>query len=262
METEPRRTDAATRAEQRAATMRALRQLKSMPPDDPRRAGLRAALIEEHLRYARHIALRYGGRGQLAEDFVQVAYLALVRAVDAFDPDRGTEFLGYATPVILGEIKKYFRDATWDVHVPRGMQELSHTVRTAGEQLTRENGRSPTVEEIAQRIGVEAELVTEALVAIGVYRIASLDRPLGDDQAGAGLGDLLGADDPRLQRVVDRASLKPLISALDERDRQILMLRFFQGLSQREIAARLGYSQMHISRLLTAICARLRTALG
>ena len=258
-----RRVDAASRAQQRAAVMRRFEELRALPKDDPRHGQLRAALIEEHLRYARHIALRYGGRGQLAEDFVQVAYLALVRAVDNFDPARGTEFLGYATPVILGEIKKYFRDATWDVHVPRGMQELSHTVRSAGEQLTRERGRSPTVEEIAQRIGVEAELVTEALVAAGVYRIASLDRPLGSgEDAGASLGDIIGADDPRLQTVVDRAALKPLISALDERDRQILMLRFFQGLSQREIAARMGYSQMHISRLLTSICSRLRAALG
>jgi RNA polymerase sigma-B factor len=249
-------------AEQRAATMRRFHRLSSLPGDDPQRAALRAELIEDHLPYARHIALRYGGRGELTEDFVQVAYLALVKAVDNFDPDRGTGFLGYATPVILGEIKKYFRDATWDVHVPRAMQELTQAVRTAADQFTRERSRSPTVPELAEQLGVTSELVAEALVAAGVYSITSLDRPARGETAQSSLVEFIGAEDPRLESVIDRTAVKPLIAALDDRDRQILMMRYFQNMTQREIGARLGYSQMHVSRLLAAIFARLRGALS
>ncbi|HZU58752.1 MAG TPA: SigB/SigF/SigG family RNA polymerase sigma factor [Actinocrinis sp.] len=249
------------RAEQRAEAMRRFQLLKSLNGDDPQRAELRSSLIEDHLSYARHIALRYGGRGELSEDFVQVAYLALVKAVDNFDPERGTGFLGYATPVILGEIKKYFRDATWDVHVPRAMQELTRTVRACNERLTRELSRSPTVAEIAEQIGETAEMVTEALVAMDSYTTASLDRPLRAEPGSPRLVDLLGGEDARLEAVVDRTALKPLIAALDERDRSILMMHFFQGMTQREIGARLGYSQMHISRLLSSVLGRLRAAL-
>lgn len=248
-------------AEQRAETMRRLQRLKSLGADDPLHAELRSALIEEHLPYARHIALRYGGKGDLAEDFVQVAYLALVKAVDNFDPDRGASFLGYATPVILGEIKKYFRDATWDVHVPRAMQELTRAVRACNERLTRELARSPTIAEIADRVGQSQEMVTEALVAMDSYTTASLDRPVRAEPGSPSLGDLLGGEDERLAAVVDRTALKPLIAALDERDRSILMMHFFQGMTQREIGARLGYSQMHISRLLASVLGRLRAAL-
>ena len=248
-------------AEQRAAVMRRFHLLRSLRGDDPRRAELRTALIEEHLPYARHVALRYGGRGELTEDFVQVAYLALVKAVDNFDPERGTAFLGYATPVILGEIKKYFRDATWDVHVPRSMQELTRTVRACAERMTRELARSPRIDEIAARIAVPAELVTEALVAMDSYTVASLDRPLRGEPGSPSLVELLGGEDERLEAVVDRTALKPLIAALDERDRSILMMHFFQGMTQREIGARLGYSQMHISRLLASVLGRLRAAL-
>jgi len=157
-----------------------------------------------------------------------VAYLALVKAVDNFDPDRGTGFLGYATPVILGEIKTYFRDATWDLHVPRAMQELTQAVRTAA----------------------------------GVYSITSLDRPARGEPAQASLVEFIGAEDPRIESVIDRTAVKPLIASLDDRDRQILLMRYFQDMTQREIGARLGYSQMHVSRLLAAIFARLRGALS
>lgn len=250
------------KAEQRAETVRRFHRLRSLDPADPERGELRSALIEDHLRYARHIALRYGGHGELTEDFVQVAYLALVKAVDNFDPDRGTGFLGYATPVILGEIKKYFRDATWDVHVPRAMQELTQSVRVAVDQFTRERSRSPTVREIAEQVGVTSELVAEALVAAGVYSITSLDRPTRGDSPQASLADFVGAEDPRIESVIDRTAIKPLIAELDDRDRQILMMRYFQNMTQREIGARLGYSQMHVSRLLTAIFTRLRGALS
>lgn len=249
-------------AKKRAETMVLFQRLKSLSPRDPARAKLRTELIIDHMPYARHIALRYGGRGDLTEDFVQVAYLALVKAVDNFDPSRGTGFLGYATPVILGEIKKYFRDATWDVHVPRAMQELTQSVRMAVDQFTRERSRSPTVTEIAERVGASAEMIAEALVAAGVYSITSLDRPTRGESAQASLAEFIGAEDPRIESVIDRTAIKPLIAGLDDRDRQILMMRYFQNMTQREIGARLGYSQMHVSRLLTAIFTRLRGALS
>ena len=248
-------------ANKRAKTMMLFRRLKALPPEDPERERLRTELIEDHMPYARHVALRYGGHGELAEDFVQVAYLALVKAVDNFDPERGTAFLGYATPVIIGEMKKYFRDATWDVHVPRAMQEMTQAVRTAVDQFTRERSRSPTVAEIAQQVGVTSELVAEALVAAGVYTITSLDRPMKGEAVPASLADFIGAEDPGIESVIERTAVKPLIAALDERDRQILMMRYFQNMTQREIGAQLGYSQMHVSRLLTAIFARLRGGL-
>ncbi|HEU5354547.1 MAG TPA: SigB/SigF/SigG family RNA polymerase sigma factor [Actinocrinis sp.] len=249
-------------AKKRAETTILFHRLKALSPGDPARERLRNELIEDHMPYARHIALRYGGRGELTEDFVQVAYLALVKAVDNFDPDRGTGFLGYATPVILGEIKKYFRDATWDVHVPRAMQELTQAVRAAADQFTRERSRSPTVAELAEQLGVTSELVAEALVAAGVYSITSLDRPTYGQTAQTSLVEFIGAQDPRLESVIDRTAVKPLIAALDDRDRQILMMRYFQNMTQREIGARLGCSQMHVSRLLAAIFARLRGALS
>ncbi|HEU5428423.1 MAG TPA: SigB/SigF/SigG family RNA polymerase sigma factor [Actinocrinis sp.] len=249
-------------AKKRAETMVLFHRLKALSQDDPARERLRTELIEDHMPYARHIALRYGGRGELAEDFVQVAYLALIKAVDNFDPDRGTGFLGYATPVILGEIKKYFRDATWDLHVPRAMQELTQAVRTAADHFTRERSRSPNVAELADQLGVTCELVAEALVAAGAYSITSLDQPARGEQAQASLAEFIGAQDPGLESVIDRTAVKPLIASLDERDRQILLMRYFQDMTQREIGARLGYSQMHVSRLLAAIFARLRGALG
>jgi RNA polymerase sigma-B factor len=249
------------RARQREETLRRFRHLRTLSEDDPDRGALRRTLIEDHLAYARHIALRYGGRGELVEDFIQVAYMALVKAVDHFDPERGTAFLGYATPVILGEIKKYFRDATWDVHVPRAMQELTRSVRTAAEQLTRQLARSPTVAELAAHTGVAADLVTEALVAMDSYSVKSLDRPAGAEPDGPSLGDLLGEEDSAFEAVVNRTALKPLIQKLDERDRAILMMHFFQNMTQREIGKRLGYSQMHISRLLSSVLGRLRAAL-
>lgn len=249
-------------AKKRAETMVLFHRLKALSQDDPARERLRTELIEDHMPYARHIALRYGGRGELAEDFVQVAYLALIKAVDNFDPDRGTGFLGYATPVILGEIKKYFRDATWDLHVPRAMQELTQAVRTAADHFTRERSRSPNVAELADQLGVTCELVAEALVAAGAYSITLLDQPARGEQAQASLAEFIGAQDPGLESVIDRTAVKPLIASLDERDRQILLMRYFQDMTQREIGARLGYSQMHVSRLLAAIFARLRGALG
>jgi RNA polymerase sigma-B factor len=252
----------ADRAEQRAETMRVLRRMAQLPADDPERARLRDEVVEDHMPYARHIAQRYGGHGASGEDFEQVAYLGLVKAVDNFDPEHGTGFLGYATPMIIGEIKRYFRDATWGVHVPRRMQELSGALRKATDTLTHDLGRAPTIAELAVHLGAEPEEIVEAIDAAGAYTTASLDHPVNTDEQGASLLDFMGEEDARFDAVIDRQVLTELLTRLGERDKKILLMRYFRGMTQAEIGAELGISQMQISRLLTRILRELRSGFG
>jgi RNA polymerase sigma-B factor len=246
------------RAARRAETMRVLRHMAGLPAEDPERARIRAEVIEDHMPYARRIARRYGRTGVTDEDFEQVAYLGLVKAVDNFDPEHGTGFLGYATPMIVGEIKRYFRDATWSVHVPRRMQELTGALHRATHALTAELGRAPSIKELCERVDAEEDEVIEACDASEAYTTASLDHPVGPDPEGASLGDMLGADDPGYELAVDREVLRGLILGLDERDKRILLMRFFRGMTQAEIGEELGVSQMQVSRLITRILDGLR----
>ena len=258
-ETQPSSADASPHAERRAETMRVFVKIRKLAADDPERERLRAEIIEDHMAYARRIAARYGGHGEVLEDFVQVAYLGLVKAVDNFDPEHGTGFLGYATPMIMGEIKRYFRDATWDVHVPRRMQELSSALRKATEALTQELNRSPSVAEVAERVRATPEEVIDAMDAASAYTTASLDRPVRVDSAeGASLAEFVGGEDPRFDAVVNREVLKPLLAKLGERDKRILMMRFFRGMTRSQIGEELHVSQMQVSRLLTRILDELR----
>jgi RNA polymerase sigma-B factor len=260
---EPAVVTTGERAAQRAETMRVLREMASLPPDDPERLRLRAYVVEDHMPYARRIAGRYGRGGALPhEDFEQVAYLGLVKAVDNFDPDYGTGFLGYATAMIVGEIKRYFRDATWGAHVPRRMQELTGALHRATDELTAELGREPSVPELAARVGAEQDEVVEALDAAQAYTTASLDRPVGSEEDGANLGDLMGADDPGFELTLNRTVLRSLVAKLGERDKRILLMRFFRGMTQAEIGAELGLSQMQISRIITRILRELREGFG
>jgi RNA polymerase sigma-B factor len=256
------RITASEREAQRAETMRVLRHMVALPQDDRERTRLRDEVIEDHMPYARHIARRYSNRGTTAEDFEQVAYVGLVKAVDHFDPERGTGFLGYATPMIVGEIKRYFRDATWSVHVPRHMQELTGALHKAAEALAPELGRAPTIAELAARLGIETEEAVEALDASEAYHTASLDRPIGTQEDAACLGELLGHEDPGFELTVDREVLRGLVEELDERDKRILLLRFFRGLTQTEIGEELGISQMQVSRLIARILGALRAGFG
>jgi RNA polymerase sigma-B factor len=242
--------------------MRVFRRMRELAEDDPHLARLRDSVIEDHMPYARHIAARYAGQGAQAEDLVQVGYLGLVKAAHNFDPEYGTTFLGYATAMIIGEIRRYFRDATWDVHVPRRMQELSVGLRKATESLTHDLGRSPTVAELAAKLNATPEEIADALDAAEAYTTASLDRPMGDEDDGAPLTAVIGEEDSRFDAVVDREALKPLLAKLGERDKRILMMRFFRGMTQSEIADQLGVSQMQVSRLLTRILGELRTGMG
>ena len=259
----PRTADAADRTSERAEALAALIRLRGMPPDDPLRDGLRDWIIAEYMSYARYVAARYHRRGETTEDLEQVAYLGLVKAVDNFDPGYGTTFLTYATPMIVGEIKRHFRDATWDVHVPRRMQELSAAVRVAEVDLSQESGRQPTVEEIAVRLRTTPEEIVDALDATTAYDTSSLDTPVTlPDRDGTTLADLLGAEDPEIGLVVDRETLRPLLTELDKRDKRILLMRFFRGMTQSQIGDELGVSQMQVSRLLARILGELRARIG
>jgi len=221
---------------------------------------LRDELVEAHIGLAEYLARRFANRGEPLDDLVQVALIGLVKAVNRFDPNRGVEFSTYATHTIAGELKRHFRDKGWAVRAPRRMQELylrlTQVVGSLGQQL----GRSPTIAELAAETQVSEEEVLEALEAGQAYRFASLDVPKGGSEDGDTIGEGLGEDDPDLANAESRVVLSPLMAKLPARQRQIIRLRFFEGLTQSEIASRLGISQMHVSRLLARSVAELRAA--
>lgn len=211
----------------------------------------REELVRLHLGLVRHCALRYRERGEPLEDLVQVGSVGLLLAIDRFDLDREVAFSSFAIPTIVGEIRRHFRDRTWSVRVPRGLQELARSVGTARESLTGELGRSPTAAEVAERLGVEEEDVLEAIEASYAYRTDPFD-PDPDSDAH-------GEVDAALAGVEDRETVAPLLAALPARERQIVILRFFEELSQRQIAERMGISQMHVSRLLARSLGHMRS---
>src|SRR6516164_3848741 len=221
---------------------------------------LRDELVEAHIGLAEYLARRFANRGEPLDDLVQVALIGLLKAVNRFDPNRGVEFSTYATHTIAGELKRHFRDKGWAVRAPRRMQELylrlTQVVGSLGQQL----GRSPTIAELASETQVSEEEVLEALEAGQAYRFASLDVPKGGSEDGDTIGEGLGEDDPDLANAESRVVLSPLMAKLPARQRQIIRLRFFEGLTQSEIASRLGISQMHVSRLLARSVAELRAA--
>jgi RNA polymerase sigma-B factor len=224
---------------------------------------IRNQLVADHLDYARYLSGRFGAPQDAHEDLYQVACLALVKAVDNFDPDHGAPFLSYLTPSVNGEIKRYFRDATWAVHVPRRMQELRIDLRAATDELGRSLQRTPTSGEVSAHLGITNTEAGQAAQAGRAYSAGTLDRPaFDDDPSGTTVGDLLGGEDPGLEGVVNRAALQPLLRKLGGRDKQILVMRFFRGMTQTEIGVELGVSQMQVSRLLAGILGELRTRLA
>ncbi len=224
--------------------------------------ALRSQLVEGHLGLAEYLARRFSNRGEPLDDLVQVASLGLLKAVDRFEPSRGVEFSTYATHTIVGELKRHFRDKGWAVRAPRRMQELYLRLGKVVSTLSQELGRSPTIPELAADAQVSEEEVLEALEAGQAYRFSSLDAPGGggDDDDGDTLSSHLGGEDPRLVEAEHRAALSPLMERLAPRDQTILHLRFFVGMTQSEIAAELGISQMHVSRLLARSLNQLRAA--
>lgn len=232
------------------------KELADLGRDDPGRAALRAELVQGYLPVARHIARRFTGRGEPEDDLVQAGMVGLIGAVDRFDPERGVDFLSFAVPTITGEIRKHFRDHTWAMRVPRRLKDVQATISAATASLMQELGRAPRPSEIAARLDMPVEDVLEGLSAQQAYRNDSLDEL---SQAGyPPLSGNVGAVDGDLQGVEDRETLVPLLNALPERERLILVLRFFGNHTQSQIAEVVGVSQMHVSRLLDRTLKELR----
>jgi len=225
-----------------------------------RDADLRERLILAHSNLARYLARKFANRGEPLEDLTQVGMIGLMNAIDRFDPTRGIRFATYATPTILGEIRRYFRDRGWAVKVPRRLQELSLAANKAVDTLTQELDRAPTVAEIAARLEISEQEALEAMELGNLYALPSLDTALGedsDDSRGA-LSDYVGVVDKEMERFERRARLTQVLGALPPRERHIIELRFLRGLSQTEVARRLNISQMHVSRLQHRALERLR----
>jgi RNA polymerase sigma-B factor len=219
----------------------------------------REQLVERFLPLARQLARRYQRAGEQLDDLVQVASLGLLKAIDRFDPARETAFSSFAVPTILGELKRHFRDKGWSVRVPRDLQELAVKVDRVADDMSRELGRLPTPAEISERIGATLEQVLEAREAAAAYRAVSLDRPRTEgDEEGDSYADSVGADDPGFRLAEASATVERLMRVLSEREREVLRLRFEEDLTQSEIGARVGVSQMHVSRLIRQSIARLR----
>lgn len=229
---------------------------------DEERQRLVDELVVTNLGVAHSIAMRYRNRGISVDDLEQVARLGLVKAAKAFDSTRQNDFLAYAVPTIRGEVRKHFRDYGWTVRPPRRIQELQSRIMAAATDLTQSLGRSPRPSEIATHLGAEVEEVHEALSADGCFSPSSLDRRVADDESAATLGDLLPSDDDDHEAAEARLMLAPAVRNLCERDRLILHLRFFKGLTQEEIAQEIGVTQMHVSRLLSRILQDLRSELS
>ncbi|MFF3427000.1 RNA polymerase sigma factor SigF [Streptomyces sp. NPDC002602] len=235
-------------------------ELRELPDGSPERAELRNRLVRMHLPLVEHLARRFRNRGEPLDDLTQVATIGLIKSVDRFDPDRGVEFSTYATPTVVGEIKRHFRDKGWAVRVPRRLQELRLSLTTATAELSQQHGRSPTVHELAERLGISEEEVLEGLESANAYSTLSLDVPDTDDESPA-VADTLGSEDEALEGVEYRESLKPLLEGLPPREKRILLLRFFGNMTQSQIAQEVGISQMHVSRLLARTLAQLREKL-
>jgi RNA polymerase sigma-B factor len=233
----------------------------SLPAGHPRHRRIRDCLVELNLPLVEYLARRFRDRGEPLDDLIQVATIGLIKAVDRFDPTRGVEFSTYATPTIVGEVKRHFRDKGWAIHVPRSLQDLKlRLTRTTG-VLSQHLGRSPTVGEIARHMGVREEEVLAALETGFLYTALSLDVGQPGAEVSRAATRYLGDMDQALEGVEDREALKPLLDALPPREKRILALRFSRAMSQSQIATELGISQMHVSRLLARTLAQLRQEL-
>jgi RNA polymerase sigma-B factor len=233
------------------------RELFERLPDAP---SAREGLVELYYPLAEYLARRFRGRGEPLEDLVQVASIGLLKAIDRFEPERGVKFSTYATPTIVGELKRHFRDKGWAMRVPRRLQEIGLQLRQVVADCYQELGRSPTVPEIAERSGLSEEDVLEGMDTIHAYTVGSLDAPA--DEEGSTSLSRLGAEDETLELLEGWANVGPLLRKLPERERLILYYRFVRGMTQSQIAERLEMSQMHVSRLLSRTLRGLREAVG
>lgn len=252
------RWSARDRAQERAL----LTYLSQLPTHDPRRRDVRDSLVTMHLPLVEHLARRFRDRGEPLDDLIQVGTIGLIKSVDRFDLERGVEFSTYATPTIIGEIKRHFRDRGWAIRVPRRLQELRPLLSQATAELSQRTGRAPTVADLADFLKLTREEILEGLESAQAYSTLSLDAANSeDDSNSSSLNDTLGMEDEALVGVEYRESLRPLLAALAPREREIVILRFFHTMTQSQIAAEIGISQMHVSRLLARSMNQLRQGL-
>jgi RNA polymerase sigma-70 factor (sigma-B/F/G subfamily) len=234
--------------------------MSQLTPGTREHGQIRDRVVAACTPFAAALARRFAHRGEPFDDLHQVAMVGLLKAVDGYDPNRGREFIAYAKPTILGELRRHFRDRTWSMTVPRRHKEMRLALNTVREELAQELGRSPSVAELAAHLEVSTEEVLEAIEAAHAYQSVSLSTPVGDED-GITLADLVGSTDPDLDAVEDRAALPTLIARLPEREQRILTMRFYGNMTQSQIAEWTGVSQMHVSRLLKAALGRLREEL-
>ena len=238
-----------------------LERYAALPADDPAATPLREQLVRGYLPVAQHIARRFANRGEPLDDLVQVATVGLINAIDRFSPERGTDFFSFAVPTISGEVRRHFRDLGWSMRVPRRLKDLHVSINGVVSELAQELGRAPRPSEIAEQLGVPVSDVLEGLEASEAYRSSSLDEMLSSEQGSATVGELVGEADAELARVDFQQSLRPVLAELAERERTIVLLRFFGNMTQTQIADQVGISQMHVSRLLAQTLDRLRSRL-
>ncbi|UXA10827.1 SigB/SigF/SigG family RNA polymerase sigma factor [Mycobacterium sp. SMC-8] len=236
--------------------------LRALPPDSADRGRLRDEIIRRCLPVADRIARRYDHRGETHDDLVQVARVGLVNSVNRFDPAAGPEFLSFAIPTMLGEVKRYFRDCGWAVNVPRRLKDLYPSLAPASAELTQRLGRSPNAAELAALLEVDRMEVAEALTAAAGFKTRSIDAASTSGEDSPSLADRLGDPDPALDLVDECDELRAQLASLPRREYRIVIMRFFESLTQTEIAERMGMSQMHVSRLLAQSLRRLRSAMG
>ncbi|MGH8793846.1 MAG: RNA polymerase sigma factor SigF [Stackebrandtia sp.] len=233
-------------------------ELAELDADDRHHDEVRDELVTGHLPLAEHVAQRFSGKGISEEDLFQVAAVGLIHAVDRFDPNHGADFLSYAVPTVMGEVRRHFRDASWPMRVPRRLKELHLSVSNAANTLAQRLGRNATPEEIAEYLDVDVHEVYEGLEARQAYRAVSLDEPPFEGDERTPLAEAVGTRDAGLEQVDNHESLAPLLQDLPRRERRILALRFFGDMTQAQIAERVGISQMHVSRLLSRTLTQLR----
>jgi RNA polymerase sigma-B factor len=261
VEDEPKLTSTKSNVPDRTKAKTLFRDMQALPEGDPERQRIRDQLVEMHLPLVEYLARRFRNRGEWLDDLIQVATIGLIKSIDRFDLERGVEFSTYATPTIVGEIKRHFRDKGWAVRVPRRLQELKLSLTKAISELAQKEGRAPTVSELAKHLQMTEEEVLEGLESANAYSTVSLDAPDSGDEDAPAVADSLGMIDESLEGVEYRESLKPLLEKLPPREKKILLLRFFGNMTQSQIATELGISQMHVSRLLARTLAQLREGL-
>jgi RNA polymerase sigma-B factor len=237
------------------------RELQGLKEGSPQFTRQRDSIVERCLPLADHIARRFDGRGEPRDDLVQVARVGLVNAVIRFDVDAGSDFVSFAVPTIMGEVRRHFRDNSWSVKVPRRLKELHLRLGAATAEMSQRLGRAPTPSELAAELEMDREEIVEGLVAGSSYNTLSIDGAGGGTEEAPAIADTLGDVDLNLDQIENRESLRPLLASLPERERQVLLLRFFESMTQTQIAERVGISQMHVSRLLAKSLARLRDQL-